>query len=203
MRKYITFGLPSIGKKEINFLKKTIDSRWIGSGPKTEIFEKKFKSYKKSRYSLSLNSCTAALHLSLISIGIKKGDEVITTPMTFCSTINSILLANGTPVLVDINPSTFNIDEKKIEKKITKKTKAMIVVHFAGLPCNMKPILKICKKYNIKLIEDCAHAIESKYDNKHVGNFGYAGCFSFYANKNITTGEGGMVITNNSNIYKS
>ena len=202
MRKYITFGLPSIGKKEISFLKKTLDSRWIGSGPKTEIFEKKFKSYKKSKYSLSLNSCTAALHLSLISLGVKKGDEVITTPMTFCSTINSILLANGTPVLVDINPTTFNIDEKKIEKKITKKTKAMIVVHFAGLPCNMKPILKICRKYNIKLIEDCAHAIESKYKNKHVGNFGYTGCFSFYATKNITTGEGGMVITNNSNIYK-
>ena len=202
MRKFITFGVPNIGKTEIQLLKKTINSKWIGSGPTTEIFEKKFKNYKNSSYSLSLNSCTAALHLSLISLGIKKGDEVITTPMTFCSTINSILLVDAKPVLVDINPNTFNIDETKIEQKISKRTKAMIIVHFAGLPCNMKPIQKICKKHNIKLIEDCAHAIESKYYNKHVGNFGDTGCFSFYATKNITTGEGGMLTTNNSNIYK-
>ena len=148
-----------------------------------------------------MNSCTAALHLSLVSLNLKKNDEVLTTPMTFCSTINSIVLANAKPVLVDINEETLNIDEKKIEEKITKKTKAIILVHFAGLACNMKPILKICKKHNIKIIEDCAHAIESKYFNKHVGNFGVSGCFSFYATKNITTGEGGMLITSNKKIY--
>jgi len=201
MQKFIAFGEPNIGIKEIKLLKKIIDSKWIGSGPTTELFEKKFKDYKKTKYSLSLNSCTAALHLSLISLGIKEGDEIITTPMTFCSTINSILLVKAKPVLVDINPNTLNIDEKKIESKITKKTKGILVVHFAGLACNMKPILKICKKYNLRLIEDCAHAIESKYRNKHVGNFGDAGCFSFYATKNITTGEGGMLITNNTKIY--
>ena len=201
MRKFITFGEPNIGIKEINFLKRTISSKWIGSGPITEEFENKFKIYKKSKYSLSVNSCTAALHLSLISLGLKKGDEVITTPMTFCSTINSILLVGAKPVLVDINPDTLNIDENIISKKINSKTKALMIVHFAGLACNMAPIMKICKKYNLRLIEDCAHAIESKYFNKEVGNFGDAGCFSFYATKNITTGEGGMLLTNKTKIY--
>ena len=201
MQKFILFGKPNIGNKEISLLKKTINSKWIGSGPTTEVFEKKFRNYKKTKYSLSLNSCTAALHLSLISLGIKEGDEVLTTPMTFCSTINSILLVKAKPVLVDINPNTLNIDENKIEKKITKKTKGIILVHFGGLACNMKPILKICRKYKIKVIEDCAHAIESKYQNKHVGNFGDTGCFSFYATKNITTGEGGMLVTNKAKIY--
>jgi len=201
MRKFITFGEPNIGIKEINFLKRTISSKWIGSGPITEEFENKFKIYKKSKYSLSVNSCTAALHLSLISLGLKKGDEVITTPMTFCSTINSILLVGAKPVLVDINPDTLNIDENMISKKINSKTKALMIVHFAGLACNMAPIMKICKKYNLRLIEDCAHAIESKYFNKEVGNFGDAGCFSFYATKNITTGEGGMLLTNKTKIY--
>lgn len=202
MRKFITFGEPNIGQKEINYLKKTISSKWIGSGPTTEKFEKKFRNYKKSKFSLSVNSCTAALHLSLISLGLKKGDEVITTPMTFCSTINSILLIGAKPVLVDINPNTLNIDENKISKKINSKTKALMIVHFAGLACNMKPIIKICKKHNLKLIEDCAHAIESKYHNKSVGNFGDTGCFSFYATKNITTGEGGMLVTNKKEIYE-
>ena len=202
MRNFITFGEPNIGKKEISLLKKTIASKWIGSGPTTEVFEKKFKEYKRTKYSLSVNSCTAALHLSLISLDIKKGDEVITTPMTFCSTINSILLTGATPVLCDINPQTLNIDENKIEQLITKKTKALLVVHFAGLACNMEQILKICKKFNLKLIEDCAHAIESKYKKKNVGNFGNTGCFSFYATKNITTGEGGMLITRDYKIYK-
>lgn len=201
MRKFITFGEPNIGIKEINFLKRTISSKWIGSGPITEEFENKFKIYKKSKYSLSVNSCTAALHLSLISLGLKKGDEVITTPMTFCSTINSILLVGAKPVLVDINPDTLNIDENMISKKINSKTKALMIVHFAGLACNMAPIMKICKKHNLRLIEDCAHAIESKYFNKEVGNFGDAGCFSFYATKNITTGEGGMLLTNKTKIY--
>ncbi len=202
MRNFITFGEPNIGKEEITLLKKTISSKWIGSGPTTEIFEEKFKKYKKTKYSLSLNSCTAALHLSLISLNIKKGDEVITTPMTFCSTINSILLVGAKPVLVDINPDTLNIDENKIEEKITKKTKGILIVHFAGLACNMNKIMSICKKNNLKLIEDCAHAIESKYFNKTVGNFGKTGCFSFYATKNITTGEGGMLITNDKEIYQ-
>ena len=193
--KTIPFGLPCISKDEINAVKKVIESKWIGSGPITQKFERKFRVYKKSKYALSVNSCTAALHLSMRVLGIKEGDEVITTPLTFCSTINSIILTGAKPVLVDINKETLNIDETKIEKKITKRTKAMIIVHFAGLPCNMFSIMKIAKKYKIKIIEDCAHAIESKYFGKNVGNFGITGCHSFYATKNLTTGEGGMIVT--------
>lgn len=122
--------------------------------------------------------------------------------MTFASTINSIILSGAKPVLVDIKPDTFNIDESEIEKKITKKTRAILIVHLGGLPCEMTKILKIVKKHNLRLIEDCAHAIEGKYKNKHLGNFGDTGCFSFYSTKNLTTGEGGMVICNNKNIYK-
>ena len=195
MRKnFIPFGKPSIGNQEIQFVSKIIRSKWIGSGPITEEFERKFKKYKKSKYALSVNSCTAALHLSLIYCGIRYNDEVITTPMTFASTINSIILTGAKPVLADIDPNTFNIDPREIEKKITKKTKAILIVHFAGLPCDMEKILKIAKKYKLKLIEDCAHAIESKYKNRHVGNFGDAGCFSFYSTKNLTTAEGGMIL---------
>ena len=196
-RKFIKFGSPCIGPKETNLMQKVLKGKWIGTGPLVQKFEKNFAKYKKSKFSVSVNSCTAALHLSLITLGLKKGDEIITTPMTFASTINSILLAGCTPIISDINKETLNIDENLIEKKITKKTKALLIVHFAGLPCNMKKILQITKKYNLKLIEDCAHAIESEYENKKIGNFGDTGCFSFYSNKNITTGEGGMIITNN------
>jgi dTDP-4-amino-4,6-dideoxygalactose transaminase len=200
VKNYITYGEPAIGPDEVNAVLNVIKSKWIGSGPVTERFEKKFKEYKKSNYCLALNSCTAGLHLSLKAMNIGRGDEVITTPLTFCSTINSILLVGAKPVLVDINSNTLNIDEKKIKTKITKNTKAIILVHFGGLPCNLYPIINIAKKYKIKIIEDCAHAIESKYYGKHVGNFGSTGCFSFYANKNLTTGEGGMLLTNNKNI---
>ena len=198
--KYIIYGEPAIGFQEINAVVKVIRSRWIGSGPITQQFERKFKEYKKSNYCLALNSCTAGIHLSLMAMNIKQGDEVITTPLTFCSTINSILLVGAKPVLVDINPSTLNIDEKKIKDKITKKTKAILLVHFGGLPCDLYPIISLAKKHKLEVIEDCAHAIESKYYGKHVGNFGSTGCFSFYANKNITTGEGGMLLTNRKSI---
>lgn len=197
---YIIFGKPNIGKEEIEYLTKVLQSKWIGTGPITEKFEKKFKQYKKAKNCLSVNSCTAALHLSLLSLNLKKGDEVITTPMTFASTINSIILAGGKPVLADINKDTFNISPDNIEKKITKKTKGIILVHLAGLPCEINKINKIRKKYNLFLIEDCAHGIETKYNNVHVGNFGDTGCFSFYSTKNLTTGEGGMIIARDKKI---
>lgn len=201
-KKFIPFGKPNIGNEEIKFITNVIKSKWIGSGPITETFEKNFKRYKKSKHALSVNSCTAALHLSLIYCGVKYNDEVITTPMTFASTINAIILSGGIPVLADIDPNNFNIDPREIEKKITKRTKAILIVHLAGLPCNMKEILRIVRKYKLKLIEDCAHAIESRYYNKHVGNFGHTGCFSFYTTKNLTTGEGGMIVCNKDDIYK-
>lgn len=202
MSKYIKFSQPFIGRQEIKSTINTLKSGWLTTGKKTKIFEDKFKKFKGSKYAIALNSCTAAIHLSLLALGLKKGDEVITTALTFCSTINSIIYTGATPVLVDVDPVTQNIDHNKIEKKITKKTKALLVVHFAGRPCEMNKISKIAKKYNLKLIEDCAHAIETQYNSKNTGTFGDFGCFSFYATKNLVTGEGGMIITNNKKFYQ-
>ena len=199
-KKFIIYGKPCYGKEEISSIIKVAKSYWIGKGIQVNKFEKNFANYKKAKFAAALNSCTAALHLSLLILKPKEGDEVITTPMTFASTVNSIILAKCKPVLADIRKDSFNIDENLIEKKITKRTIAIMIVHFAGIPCNMTPILRLAKKYNIKIIEDCAHAIESKYKNKHSGSFGYTGCFSFYSNKNITTGEGGMLICSKKNI---
>ena len=165
-KKFIIFGKPSIGEREIRYTTKVLQSKWIGTGPIVQKFEKNFLKYKKTKFAISVNSCTAGLHLSLISLGLKKGDEIITTPMTFCSTINSILMSGCKPILSDIRKDTFNIDENLIEKKITKKTKAILLVHFAGIPCDMNPIIKLAKRYKLKIIEDCAHAIETEYEIK-------------------------------------
>ena len=137
---FIQYGKPCYGSEEDKQVKKVLNSNWIGTGPVSQKFEKNFSKYKKVNYAKSLNSCTAALHLSLLLLNLKKNDEVITTPLTFAATINSIILAGGKPVLVDIRNDTYNIDEKKIEKKITRKTKAILLVHFAGIPCDMDPI---------------------------------------------------------------
>ena len=197
--KFIIYGKPCYGKEEISSINKVAKSYWIGTGKQVDKFEKNFSKYKNSKFATALNSCTAALHLSLLSLKPNLGDEVITTPMTFASTVNSIILSGCKPVLVDINKNNLNINENLIKKKITKKTIAIMLVHFAGLPCNMDPIIRLANKYKIKIIEDCAHAIESKYKNKNTGTFGYSGCFSFYSNKNITTGEGGMLICKKKN----
>ena len=197
MKKYITFGSPSIGFQEINAVVKCMKSGWIGTGPIVKKFENNFAKYTKSKYAMAVGSCTAALHLSLNSTELNKGDEVIVPAMTFCSTINSVIHSGYKPVLADVDINTMNIDPIEIKKKISKKTKAIVIVHFAGRPCNMDEILKIVKKYNLILIEDCAHAIESTYNGKHCGTFGLYGCFSFYVTKNLVTAEGGMIISNN------
>jgi len=194
-KKFIIFGKTKITKKEEEEVVKTLRSGWIGTGPKVKEFEEIFKRYKKSNYVQALSSCTAALFLSLKSLNLKKNDEVIVPAMTFISTVSTIIQNGAKPILVDIDKKTMNIDENKIEDKITKNTKAIVIVHFAGYPLNMKSIIKISKKYKLKIIEDCAHAIETTIQGKHVGNFGDFGCFSFYPNKNITTGEGGMLIS--------
>tara|TARA_B110000503_G_scaffold22036_1_gene33763 strand:+ start:430 stop:1584 length:1155 start_codon:yes stop_codon:yes gene_type:complete len=199
---YIIFSKPSLGLTERKAVSSVIKSGWLTTGLKTKEFESKFKKYKNAKYALALNSCTAALHLSLILLNLKKDDEVITSALTFSSTINSIVMAGAKPILADVNLETQNIDPLQIENKITKKTKAILIVHFAGRPCDMDAIMKITKKYKLKLIEDCAHSIESKYKNKHLGTFGSFGCFSFYATKNLSIGEGGMLITNNKKDYE-
>ncbi|TSC70628.1 MAG: hypothetical protein CEO12_208 [Parcubacteria group bacterium Gr01-1014_46] len=195
--KYIVFGAPLIGEPEINEVVKTLRSGWLGTGPKVAQFEKMISQLTGAKYCMAVNSCTAALHLSMIASGIGEGDEVITTPLTFCATANSIIHSGATPVFVDVNPETMNIDETKIEKAITKKTKAIMPVHFAGRPAEMDKIMAIAKKHKLLVIEDAAHAINAQYKGKMIGSIGDLTCLSFYVTKNITTGEGGMVLTNN------
>ncbi len=198
MRKnFLVFGSPLIEQSEIDEVVASLKSGWLGTGPKVHKFEEMFKEYRSSRFAVALNSCTAALHLSMLAIGIKPGDEVVVPTMTFTSTANAVIHAGGRPVFVDCEKDTMNIDPEDVERRITSKTKAIVPVHFAGRACNMNAIMDIAKKYNLKVIEDCAHAIETEYHGKKAGTFGELGCFSFYVTKNIVTGEGGMVITDN------
>ena len=194
-KKLLIFGSPLVEEPEIKEVEATLRSGWLGTGPKVSKFEEMFKEYKGGRFAMALNSCSAALHLSLLALGLKPGDEVITTPMTFCATVNAIIHSGATPVLADCKNDTMNINPGEIEKKITPKTKAILPVHFAGRPCEMNPICDIAKRHGLKLIEDCAHAIETEYCGKKAGTFGDFGCFSFYVTKNIMTGEGGMVLS--------
>lgn len=192
---FLTFGAPHIGEPEIMEVVASLRSGWIGTGPKVSRFEKEFAAYREAQHAVAVHSCTAALHLSLIAAELPPGSEVITTPLTFCATVNAIIHAGLTPVLADIDPVTRNIDPEKIEAAITGRTSAIIPVHFAGIACNMERIMAIARKHDLTVIEDCAHAIETTYNGKSVGTFGTFGCFSFYVTKNLTTGEGGMVLT--------
>jgi dTDP-4-amino-4,6-dideoxygalactose transaminase len=169
-------------------------SAWLGTGPKVARFEHDFAAYKSVNNVAALNSCTAALHLSILAAGLKPGDEVITTPLTFCATVNAIIHAGATPVLADIDPDTLNIDPAEVSKKITSRTRAILPVHFAGRPCDMEALSNIVERHNLMMIEDCAHAIETEYHGRKAGTMGDFGCFSFYSTKNVVTGEGGMVI---------
>lgn len=195
--RFLIFGSPVIGEAEINEVVASMKTGWLGTGPKVARFEKEFAVFKNVKYSAALNSCTASLHLSILAAGIKPGDEVITTAMTFCATVNAIIHAGAVPVLIDVKPETMNIDASRIESKISNRTRVILPVHFAGRPCEMDAIMDIAGRYDLKVIEDCAHAIETKYKGKETGTFGDFGCFSFYVTKNIVTGEGGMVISNN------
>lgn len=194
---YIIFGSPRIEKPEIQEVVDSLRSGWIGTGPKVHKFEEMFREYKGSKHAMALNSCTAGLHLSLLALELEPGSEVIVPAMTFAATANAVIHAGCMPVFADSKKDTMNIDPEDIERKITSKTRAIIPVHFAGRPCEMDKIMSIAKKNTLKVIEDCAHAIETEYQGKKAGTFGELGCFSFYVTKNIITGEGGMVITNN------
>ena len=192
---FLVFGSPCIELAEIQEVSASMTSGWLGTGPKVAKFEAEFKSYKNADFAVAVNSCTAAIHLSILAAGIEPGDEVITTPLTFCATVNAILHAGATPVLADIDPVTMNIVPEQIESKITSKTKAIVPVHFAGRPCEMDALCSLVAERKLKMIEDCAHAIETEYKGRKAGTFGDFGSFSFYVTKNITTGEGGMIIT--------
>jgi dTDP-4-amino-4,6-dideoxygalactose transaminase len=195
-RDFLPYSLPLIEEDEINGVIDTLRSSWLSKGPKTAEFETKFAEYVGARHAIGMNSCTSALHIALVSRGIGAGDEVITTPLTFAATANTIIHTGAMPVFVDVDPDTGCIDPANIEEKITDKTKAIVPVHYAGQACDMDEIMKIGKKYGLFISEDAAHAIYTMYKGKMIGGIGDATSFSFYATKNLCTGEGGMLTTN-------
>jgi dTDP-4-amino-4,6-dideoxygalactose transaminase len=192
--RFLTFGAPVIRDAEIAEVVATLRSGWIGSGPRVAGFEHDFKTYKRAEHAVAVSSCTAALHLSMLAAGIRPGDEVITTAMTFCATVNAIIHAGGVPVLADVDRTSMNMDPGRVEAAITPRTRALVPVHFAGRPCDMGALGDIARRHDLRIIEDCAHAIESEHAGTPTGTFGEFGCFSFYATKNVCTGEGGMVL---------
>jgi dTDP-4-amino-4,6-dideoxygalactose transaminase len=198
--KFLIYGAPLIEEQEIEEVVGCMRRGWIGTGPKVHQFEDDFRRYKGTRHAVALNSCTAALHLAMFACGIGPGDEVITTPMTFCATVNAIIHCGATPVLADCDPIYMNISPEEIEKKITARTKAILPVHFAGRSCDMDAIMALSRRYDLLVIEDCAHAIETEYHGRKAGTFGDIGCFSFYVTKNVVTGEGGMIVTDDDRI---
>ncbi len=193
---FLAFHQPLIGQEEIDEVVDTLRSGWLTTGPKTQKFEQAFCRYIGCEFAVAVNSCTAGLHLALAAINVGPGDEVITTPYTFAATGEVILYTGAKPVLVDIEPNGFNIDVSKIERAITPKTRAIIPVHFAGEPCDMEAILDIARRHDLVVIEDAAHAVAAEYRGKKIGGLSQMTAFSFYATKNLTTGEGGMVTTN-------
>jgi len=194
---FLPFHVPSIGEDEIREVADTLKSGWITTGEKTRRFESEFARYTGAGYAVALNSCTAAMHLALVAAGVKEGDEVVTTPYSFAATAAVGIWLKARPVFVDIDRRTFNINCERIQGAITEKTRAIMPVHIAGHPCDMDAIMQLSKKNNLTVIEDAAHALASKYKGKMIGSIGDMTAFSFYATKNITTGEGGMLTTDN------
>lgn len=200
---HMPIAAPNLAGKELTYLIDAFLSTWISStGKYIENFEKEFSKFCGTKYAVAVSNGTVALHLALTVLGIKEGDEVIVPDLTFAATINAVLHTKATPVIVDIEKDYWTINPEEIEKAITAKTKAIVPVHLYGQPCNMKQIMDIAKKYNLFVIEDCAEAHGAEFNNKKVGSFGNVGCFSFFANKIITTGEGGMCVMNNKTIYE-
>lgn len=200
--KEIKFTKKNILKEDLREINKVLLSGWLAHGKYTENFQKLFQNFTNSKYSSIVSSCTAGLHLSCLALNIKKGDEVIVPAMTHVATAHAVEFTGARAVFCDINFDTGCIDTTKIIKKITKKTKAIIVVHMAGKIADIQNLKKICKQYKLKLIEDCAHSLGTRYKDKHAGTFGDLGVFSFYPTKQITTGEGGIVVTDNLKLIK-
>jgi len=192
---FLVFGSPRIEEDEIQEVVSSLRSGWIGTGPKVSKFEEMFAEYVAAKYAIAVSSCTAALHLAMVVSDVTEGDEVITTPMTFCATANSVIHTTATPVFADINRKSMCIDPIEIRKKITEKTKAIIPVHFAGRACEMNEIEEIARNSKALIINDAAHSIETEYGGKKICNVGAMTAYSFYATKNIVTGEGGMITT--------
>ncbi len=194
-KEFLPFSIPTIGEEEIAEVVDSLRSGWITTGPKVKIFEDAFKSYVGAPFAVPLSSATAGLQLAMMALGIGPGDEVVTTPMTFAATVNMIVRVGATPVLADIEPGTLNMDVAAAREKITERTKAIVPVHFAGLPCDMDAIFALAREFNLRVLEDAAHAVGTEYRGKRIGSLDSVSVFSFHPIKNITTGEGGMVCT--------
>ncbi len=192
---FLPFSRPTISGEAIAEVVACLESGWITTGPRVKKFEEALKVYLGAPHVLSLSSATAGLHLALLALELQPGDEVITTPMTFVATLNTIVLAGGTPVLVDVETPTHNMDVSKLARAITARTRAILPVHFAGLPVDLDPLYALAEKRGLRVIEDAAHAIGAEYKGRRVGSFGGTQVFSFHPNKNITTGEGGCIAT--------
>lgn len=193
---FLPYALPVFGKEEEKELLEALASGWITTGPRVKRLEEKLANAVKAKHAVCVDSCTAALHLSLAALDLKPGDEVITTPITFCATANTILHSGGKVILVDVEADTLNISPAAIEAAITPRTRAIVPVHYAGHSCEMDEIMAIAKKHNLKIVEDAAHAVGSEYKGRPIGTIGDTTCFSFYATKNMTTAEGGAVTLN-------
>jgi len=202
MKPFIPYAKQWLDKRDIRAVLKVLDSDWLTQGPLVSKFEQAMAKSTRARYALALNSGTAALHLAYLAAGIKAGDEVITTPLTFAATSNTLIHIGARPVFVDIDPETLTIDYRKIEERVTKKTKAIACVDFAGHPCEYDEIGRIAKKHNLAVIDDAAHSLGSQYKEKPIGSIADITTLSFHPVKTITTGEGGMLLTNNKAYYE-
>lgn len=200
-REFLPYSRQWIDEADMQAVIDVLKSDYLTTGPKIKEFEDKIADYVNAKYAVAISNGTAALHAACFAVGIGKGDEVITTPMTFAATSNAVLYCGGTPVFADINPQTYNIDPEDIIRKITNKTKAIIPVHYTGQPCDMDKIIKIADEYNLIVIEDAAHALGAEYKGRKIGSIGDMTTFSFHPVKSITTGEGGAITTNNKEFY--
>lgn len=200
--RYIPYGKQSINEEDIRAVEEVLRSDYITTGPKIEEFEKKVADYVGAKYAVAVSNGTAALHVACLAAGITTGDEVITTPITFAASANCVLYCGGTPVFADVEKDTYNIDPEDIKRKITSKTKAIIVVHYTGQPCKMDEIHAIAQEHNLLVIEDAAHALGADYKGMKIGGISEFTTFSFHPVKHITTGEGGMITTNNLEFYQ-
>ena len=199
---YTPYGRQSIDDADIEAVVKVLKSDYLTTGPAVAAFEKKVADYVGAKYAVAVSNGTAALHVACLAAGIGEGDEVITTPITFAASANCVLYCGGTPVFADIDPDTYNISPEELEKKITSRTKAIIPVHYTGQPCDMDAILEIAHKHNLLVVEDGAHALGAAYKGKKIGSIADMTCFSFHPVKPVTTGEGGMIVTDNEELYR-
>jgi dTDP-4-amino-4,6-dideoxygalactose transaminase len=199
-RDFIPFHVPWTDRREVREVEGSIRSGWLTTGPKVSLFESRIRRIVGSRHTVAVNSCTAALHLALVASGVRRGDEVITSPYTFAATGEAILYLGARPVFADIVPGTLNIDPEVVARACSRRTKAIVPIHVAGLPCAMQEILRVARRRRIRVIEDAAHALGAAVDGRPIGSIGDLTCFSFYATKNLTTGEGGMVSTDDASL---